>query len=492
MLSARIRDFINDESGAYTVWSLVWFSLYVAIGGLAVDMTDGYRTQSLLQSTADAAALAAVMSLPNEADGRQQAVSYSQDNMLQNTHGTVVRSGEVVFGTWTISPRNFAPGGVEPNAAMVTARRASGNENPLATNFLRIIGLVEWDVNAITIATRFYPDCLLRGNALIAGNRVDLTSNNVLRNTCVHGENLIEDPAHDYAVEIQNNGTIYDDVQISMPDEEMMIDRPTICSNEGLCTPGRITEGNLMPAEAFSIDEFITGMQDPTSTEYLPGDLYGVDGEGNTIFPPYNQIDLSNCSACIDIPPPVEYDPVTGLPLPPGPITAYEYVEVMQPGNVYNFTCSDPMDVLKLPDPAIQPVLQGVAIISQCRINGHSNMVIEGSLLATSAIGGGSKGYEKAVIHFPSNVTFGANDNCAPGGNVGLYSAASVHISAAGAIDGLRIVARGDVELSAGQTADDLNISAGHNIRLTANNDIGTGCVGDAEGPLAWRYRLVH
>ncbi|MDH3666853.1 MAG: pilus assembly protein TadG-related protein [Paracoccaceae bacterium] len=482
MLSARIRDFINDESGAYTVWSLVWFSLYVAIGGLAVDMTDGYRTQSLLQSTADASVLAAVMSLPDENDGRQQAVNFSKDNMLQNDHGTVVRSSEVVFGTWTISPASFQPGGVEPNAAMVTARRADANENPLATNFLRIIGLVEWDVNAIAIATRFYPDCLLAGNALIAGNRVDITSNNVLANICIHGENLREDPAHDYAVEIQNNGTIYEDTQISMPDEDMMIDRPTICSNQGLCEPGVVTEGNLMPAEALAIGTLIGGMLDETSEDYLQGDLYGVDGDGNTLFPPYNYIDLQNCAACVALP------DADGIPT----TTDFEYIQVMQPNNVYVFSCNDPMDVLVLPDPLLQPVLQDVAVISECRINGQSNSVLEGVTLASSAIGGGAKGYEKAVIKFPSNVTFGADDNCAPGGNVGLYAAATVQIAAGASIDGLRIVAGGDVQLNANETADDLNVIAGHNIYFTANADIGTGCVGNAEGPLVYRYRLVH
>jgi Flp pilus assembly protein TadG len=58
VLHTSFRSFLRDESGSYTIWSLIWFSLYVAIGGLAVDMTDAYRNQTLLQSTADASALA--------------------------------------------------------------------------------------------------------------------------------------------------------------------------------------------------------------------------------------------------------------------------------------------------------------------------------------------------------------------------------------------------------------------------------------------------
>lgn len=495
MLITSARKFLADEGGAYTVWSLVWFSIYVAIGGLAVDMSDGYRIKTVLQSTADASALAAIMSLPDEADGRLQAVNFSGDNMLQGRHGTVVRPSDVVFGTWVFSPAGFAPGGATPNAARVLSRRALDNENPLATNFLRIIGLVEWDVNAVAVATRFVPECLRGGNSFVAGNRVDMTSNNVIDNTCIHGQNIYEDPAHDYAVEIQNNGTIYDGTQISMPDLNDMIDRPTICSNEGLCQPGKVVTGDMMPRDAFLISEIVAGMLDTASTEYLPGDLYSLDSETQVIVhPTYNYLNLNDCADCVEIPPPVEYDPVTGQPLPPDPNApkTYEYMAVMEPMNVYVFTCNDPMDQLVLPSTTTQLVLQQVAVISECRITGQSNMQLEGVSLASSAVGGGSKGYEKATIQFPAGVQFGANDNCAPGGGVQLYAAATVKISAAASIDGMRVVAAGDFEITANMTVNDLNVQAGHNVRFTANANVGTGCVGEVEGHLAWHYRLVH
>ena len=495
MLRLRVREFVHDEDGGYTVWSLLWFSIYVAIGGAAVDISDGYRIKTILQATADASALAAVMSLPDQADGRQQAIDYSRNNMLQNFHGTTVRPSDVEFGVWVHAAGTFTPNGVAPNAARVLARRAGGNENPLATNFLRIIGMTEWDVNAAAIAIQFVPECLRAGNALVAGNRVDVTSNNIFDNTCVHAQNLAEDPAHDYAVEIQNNGTIYDGTQISMPNTDDMIDRPTICSNDGLCEPGTIFGADMMPADAFSVEDIVEGMLDPTSTDYLPVDLYSDDPETAEMNPPtYNHLNLSDCEACVEVPPPVEYDPVTGEEIPPDPNASktYEYTAVMEPGNVYAFTCDDPMDQLVLPSTDLQPVLQDVAIISECRIKGNSNMQLEGVAIGSSAVGGGSKPYNKATISFPSGVQFGLDDDCAPGGGVQLYSGASVHISAAAAINGMRIVARGDVDITANVTADDLNIQAGHNIKLTANGDIGTGCVGDVEGHHAWHYRLVR
>jgi hypothetical protein len=490
--------FLRDERGSYTIWSLVWFSLYVAMGGLAVDMTDAYRNQTLLQSTADASALAGVMSLPNQDDGLAQALVYAADNMNPAINGNVLKDAEVIFGNWDSPTRTFTPGTTAPDAVRVITRRDDANGNPVATNFLRILGLWglpmdRWNISVEAVATKYVPECLLHVNSLIAGNRVDVTSNNIFNNVCVHGQNMIEDPGRDYAVEIQNGGTIMDGVEISMPYLEDMVDRPTICSNDGLCEEGVLIAGDMMPTDAFLVDEAITGMLDPTATDtdYLPGDLYSVDAEtSELVLPYYDYIDLSNCEACVLVPPKAEFDPITGEKLPPGSKT-YEYTEVMEPGTVYVIGCSNPMDQLILPDPELQPVLLNVAVISECRIKGQSDMRLEGVLLASSAVGNGKKRYEKTNIHFPAGTRFGLQDNCAPGGGVRIYSGGSVHISAGASIDGMQIVARGDVELTANETIDGISIQAGQNIRLTANANLGTGCLGGVDGVFAWRYRLV-
>ena len=161
MSSKSFHRFLRDESGSYTIWSLVWFSLYVAMGGLAVDMTDAYRNQTLLQSTADASSLAAVMSLPDQADGTAQALAYSTDNMYTGINGNVLNAAEVIFGNWDFDTRTFTPGTASPDAARVITRRDDANSNPLATNFLRIIGLQQWNISVEAIATKYIPECLL-------------------------------------------------------------------------------------------------------------------------------------------------------------------------------------------------------------------------------------------------------------------------------------------------------------------------------------------
>ena len=59
MLTKTLHEFLSDEGGVGTVWGLLWFILFVGIGGLAVDTTNGFRVQTMLQATADAAAHAA-------------------------------------------------------------------------------------------------------------------------------------------------------------------------------------------------------------------------------------------------------------------------------------------------------------------------------------------------------------------------------------------------------------------------------------------------
>jgi hypothetical protein len=256
-----------------------------------------------------------------------------------------------------------------------------------------------------------------------------------------------------------------------------------------------VVAGDMMPADAFLVDGTIAGMLDPTATDYLSDDLYSVDAEtSELVLPSYAYIDLSECIACVLInPAPVEYDPITGEEIPPVPgSSTYEYSAVMDAGTVYVFGCDNPMDQLILPSPDLQPVLLNVAVVSECRIKGQSNMYLQGVTLASSAIGGGKKPYNKVTIQFQAGTRFGLQDNCAPGGGVRIYSASSVKISAGASIDGMQIVAQGDVDLTANETMNGISIQAGHNIRLTANADVGIGCIGGVDGVFVWRYRLVR
>ena len=187
MLSNHLDRFLRDEGGGYTVWGLTWFILYVGIGGLAVDITDGYRNQSLLQATADAAALAGIMSpLDDETEVDSWALIYAGFNMQQSIHGNVLNADDVDIGTWNFTTRTFSVGGEDPNAVRAITRRDANNGNPLATNFLRIIGLNAWNVSTEGIAAVGIDTCLKKG--IIAGGALDVKTHiNFYDDICLIG-----------------------------------------------------------------------------------------------------------------------------------------------------------------------------------------------------------------------------------------------------------------------------------------------------------------
>ncbi len=77
MTHAPMSMFLADQRGGGTIMGLLWFMLLVGITGMAVDTTNGFRSRTMLQATADAAALAAAIELPDQAAAVATAVAYA-------------------------------------------------------------------------------------------------------------------------------------------------------------------------------------------------------------------------------------------------------------------------------------------------------------------------------------------------------------------------------------------------------------------------------
>ena len=103
MLCGDCRKFLNDEHGGGTVMGLLWFMLLVGITGMAVDTTNGFRNRTMLQATADAAALGGAIDLTNEAAVVASAVAYSAGNMPGALYGDVLQPGDVEIGAWDMA-----------------------------------------------------------------------------------------------------------------------------------------------------------------------------------------------------------------------------------------------------------------------------------------------------------------------------------------------------------------------------------------------------
>ena len=470
MLSTRFHKFLRDESGGYTIWSLIWFSLYVAMGGLAVDMTDAYRNQTMLQSTADASALAGVMSLSDQDDAVAQALAFATDNMNPAINGEVLKAGEVILGNWDFATKTFAPGTTAPNAVRVITRRDDANNNPLATNFLRILGLWglpmdRWNISVQAIAIRYVPNCIRDG--LVAANQVHTNgNNNYINDICIHGQNVDTDPGLDYAIELNNGNDFEPGVQVSMPDlNKMPMNTNTCKNNPGLCSNAVLFEGDVWPADVKYLDAMIQGMQ--SGSAYMPDYVYITDADGN-----YMMDGNGN--------PMVNYEEITN---------AEKYTGPYLPNTIYDMKCTAGNKTISLPT---DTTISNVVIVADCNITSSNGLHLENVVLASSYAGNGPNGLAQSAITLASGTYLGNSDYCGEGGGVQIYSASSVHVAAGGEFHGLRIVAAYDVQFTARNVGVwGMDVQAGHDIFLTSNNDFGL-CPGSGEGGYAWQYRLVR
>jgi len=162
-ISNRVQRFRSEEHGIGSVLMIATLPLFLLLGGLAIDAAGAYSTQTALQATADSAAHAAAMDLPDTSAARSTAVSYAARNLPAEKNGAVLTGSDVQTGNWSIITGTFTRGGAPLNAVRVLVRRSTVNGNPFPTSFLALAKRSGWDVSALAIAS--FPqknsDCLL-------------------------------------------------------------------------------------------------------------------------------------------------------------------------------------------------------------------------------------------------------------------------------------------------------------------------------------------
>jgi len=170
-LFKSVQRLLSDDNGVGSIWMLCLLPLFLVLAGLGMDGTAAFRTRDMLQSTADASALAGALQLPTggaataaqEAAAAASTRTYSQANMSVAGFGNVLNlnattNGDIQFGNWNgntfTSP---APNGTAENAIEVTVRTAAANSNAYPTTFLALIGKSSWDIAATAIAMNGVP-----------------------------------------------------------------------------------------------------------------------------------------------------------------------------------------------------------------------------------------------------------------------------------------------------------------------------------------------
>lgn len=459
MLGQTLQQFLRDERGGYTLWSLVWFMLYLVIGGLSVDVTDAYRNKTLLQSTADAAALAAIMSvgIPGE-DPIAQANTFAAANMDPNIHGDVLSGLDVIPGVWDFGTETFTPLASPPNAVHVVTRRGLENSNPVAMNFLRILALFGlpplWNVATDAIAVGAISGC--HNNGLIAGNQVSQTSgNSFFAKMCIHGVQGLYLRQGDYFESgVATSTTCTDCVG---PEGS----NPSV--NEGWDEAWAIGGENepLFPFNAYAVGDTVDALRGlPSTSSYADMlSIYGTNYAGwDYLFHPNGS-------------PPALYQ---GSSLP----------AKLDPYTVYDIDCSGQIGLPSTP-------VRNTAIVSTCRIQVPASATIN-LLDVAIAVDWHASNPSNQGIHITGNGLVG-NTDCNNGGVEFYTNGSSIHFAAGGDVNDVRLISAWDIEWAANANGQvGIAAEAINDIILRSNTQFGLCPGGIANGPRELTYRLVR
>jgi Flp pilus assembly protein TadG len=148
------KNLCGDIRGAASVFMICLLPAVLALGGLAIDGSNAWRVHTILQVTADAAAAAASIDLPDTTKARQAALTYAAKNMPVTANGSVLAATDVLTGNWNTNTRVFTPNSAPLNAVQVIVKRSAANSNALPTTFLSLIGQNSWNVAAKAIASK--------------------------------------------------------------------------------------------------------------------------------------------------------------------------------------------------------------------------------------------------------------------------------------------------------------------------------------------------
>lgn len=384
-------DFLRKEDGVGTVYGLLTVASLVALGGVAVDVTNVVTSRTNLQLTADTVAHAALLTRERKSanDAKIVALAMAAANLPVASVGQVVSATDIVFGTWNATTNTFTPDASSRTAVQVTAREHSDTGNPVATLMLKIVGFKKWDVKVASTFSTYKPTCLREG--FVAEGVVDLQSNNRYTNGfCIHSNKYVSLNSNNYF----EPGTV-----VSMSDlDNLQLPNSGYKSNIGLAAALR--EGSWNIRVLSRIMDIINGIKDPASV-FRPKYL------------------------------------VNGAPIKTLTNRTVQQADLIA-GNVYTYSCSGGASLTI--DSNV--VVNKVAIITDCKVKFNAGVILTDSVIATSSTSDMS-------MTSASGLQVGKNDNCALGGEAQLVTMGSMNFPADLKVFGSQLIAAKDISFSA-------------------------------------------
>jgi hypothetical protein len=466
MLTRSLVAFLLDDRGSYTIWSLVWFIMYVLIGGLAVDGTDGYRLKTALQATADSAALAAVISVrePHE-DPVQVAIAYAEANMPPERHGEVLATSDVHIGFWDINTETFTEGASDPNAVYVVTRRSAENLNAVEMSFLRIAQIwglgTWWNINADALAVVGLELC--QNNGIIAGGVLNLGNGSEFYNgMCLHGVEGIKLTDIEYADPdvVASVGCSQTDQHCLRPNESLALGDPYFAKAFDLGGYGIDRE----PVNAQTVGNYIEMVTELASETYQsepdPFDAFLTANSTATL-------DYSGLAYLANSSGQTAY--VEDTVLPADAVTPLGSTTVEGKYTVYKVNCASNTS-LDLPS----GIYRNMAIIATCPVNMNSSTSVDmKDVMIAVDWWPGANPTTQFGMHFAGNAILGATQ-CGEGGVDLMTRNSSVHFAAGGQINNSRLLSGYNAKMTAGGSGvQGLHVEAVNDVTLVNGGTFG-------------------
>ncbi len=258
------------EDGGATAFGLIAISLMLLFAGLAIDVANLYRHQTLLQLTADSAAQAGVVTLARGGtapDARKAAGGMVETNMPEARFGEVITQSHHEVQVLHYDPATGALGPVgdeaPANAVLVRLQRSEAAGNPVPTFLMGMAGHDAWSLAAASVAVLQPTQRCGNAEGIVARGAIDLGLTPVFGSAfCLHSQSSLTLPVGTRTTE---------PLRVSLPN-------PATCS--GVCKPEagirpseiRATALNLvMPEAQDHVARLVAGFLDPQIT--LPEEL---------------------------------------------------------------------------------------------------------------------------------------------------------------------------------------------------------------------------
>jgi hypothetical protein len=465
----HLRTFRVAEDGGMTAGGLIFIVMFLAVGGLAVDVSNAINQRSQLQLTADSTAHAALYMrnytlTASPDDAKTAALALGEENMPEQFFGEVLSAADIEFGVWDASTRRFTPDANSRTAVRVMTHRDEAGDNEVATYLLKFAGFEFWNVRTSAVFETYVPDCLREG--FVAEDLVDIQSNNeYLNGFCIHSNDVVSLNSNNYF----EAGTV-----VSMPDSTRL-DMPAsgYRSNEGL--------REALRYGAIQI-RLINALRDVPFAPF---------GTGALAMWNYIQLATRDGQLAYITGTPRQITIVNGRPSPAG--ASADQVEAGRDlldrdnnlalrSNAVNYvSCSSSSTQLQ-----IRQLLTNVLIITNCQINFGSGGALENGLIATIHTGANS-------ISGSSDTRIGRVDDCGIGGGAQLISLGGMNFASGISIHGGQLIALKEISFAAnGDGLRGTSIISGDTVSGTSNMRMGL-CGTGMEGNLSLNYlRMVQ